>query len=468
MMHPQDFREQLPELLDEHAPKRAPGHLFDRFAESMDDAPQRPGWATHERWFPLESGVRLGEARRVAIMVGALLLLALALVAGFVAGSRLLAMPMTIIVAADGSGNVTTLGAGVAMAGDGDKIMVRPGTYVEVVTITEDLEIRGDGPIESIVIRASDEGPAIETGALAGRPAAGQRYAIHIIGADPMLSGLTFRGEHSAVMASGGAPTIEGNHFEGVGPDSPHEVEAGKNAIVVGGGSRAVIRGNRVIDSGPIATFDLSEPLIEDNDLTGSAHIMGGFGNAAVIRDNRVEWANWGIESRGAMAPLIEGNTITEVAYPIRAEGGAAVIRGNHIDHGSSVDTGIEYDDGAGTIEGNTVRGYTRGVAVTNFDGVISRNIIDAGFDGVHLTDSTGAINDNRITAVFTGINLSGSSPDVVDNRIAGSVNGVSVAGAGSAPTLSGNELCGTPRPVATSDGAMEPDLSGLGACTEA
>jgi hypothetical protein len=467
MTQPPDFREQLPELLDEYAPKRAPGYLFDRFAESMDDAPQRPAWATRERWFPLDSSVRLGQAWRVAIMVGALLLLALALAAAFVAGSRLLADPAAIIVAADGSGDVATLGEGVAMAGDGDIVLVRPGTYTETVTITQDIEIRGDGAMGSIVLRAPDNGPSIDTGVLASRPAADQRYAILIIEADARLSGLTFSGESSAVVAIGGAPTIAWNHFEGVGSEPAREVEAGKNAIVVRSGSRATIRDNRLVDSGPIAAFDLSAPLIEHNELTGSAHIMGGFGNGAEIRDNHVEWSRWGIESRGGGAPLIVGNTLIEVGLPIHAEGGAAIIRGNRFEHGSSSDTGIAYNDGAGVIEDNRVNGYARGVAVSNFDGEIIGNTIDSGFEGLNLIDSSGTVSGNRIMAVFTGINLSGSSPDVVDNRIEGSVNAVSVAGPESAPTFSGNELCGTTRSVALSDGATEPDLTGLGDCTD-
>ena len=52
----------------------------------------------------------------MAVLVGALLLLALALAATFAVGSRLLASADTIIVAADGSGHVTTLGEAVAMA----------------------------------------------------------------------------------------------------------------------------------------------------------------------------------------------------------------------------------------------------------------------------------------------------------------------------------------------------------------
>ena len=473
MTPPLEFRERLPDLLDERAPQRAPDGLFERFAERMVDAPQRPGWATSERWFPMTERLHVDQARRIAVLVGTLLLLALALATTFAIGSRLLASADTIVVAADGSGDVRAIGDGLALARDGDTILVRPGTYVEAVTITQDVEVRGDGPIESIVIRATEDGPSTGMGVLASQPAADQRYAILIVDADATVTGLTFTGEPSAVVAIGGAPSISGNHFEGVGQRQDYEgpgeqvdeVVVGINAIAVSGGSRPTIRDNRIIDSGPIASYDLSEPLIEGNDLAGGAHILGGFGDEAEIRGNHVEWASFGIESRGNAAPLIEGNTIIEVGYPIHAEQGAAIIRGNRVEHGSSSATGIRYDDGSGTIEGNTVAGYARSVVATNFDGAISGNIIDSGFEGVSLTDSTGTVVDNQVTAVFTGIALSGSSPEVVDNRIEGSATGVSIAGAGSAPTFSGNELCGTTRSVATSDGATEPDLSGLGDC---
>jgi hypothetical protein len=471
MTLPNDFREQLPELLDERAPPRAPEGLFDRFAERMESARQRPGWATGERWFPMTTRVHVDQARRMAVMVGALLLLALTLAATFAIGSRLVSS--TIVVAPDDSGDVTTIGEGVAMAADGDTILVRPGTYVEVVTITKDLEIRGDGAIESIVVRATDDGPSIETGVLAKRPIVDQRYAILIVDADATLSGLTFAGLSSAVVAIGGAPTITGNHFEAVGSEQSiegserlrAEAVVGINAIAVGGGSRAIIRGNRVVDSGPIASYDLSEPRIEGNELTGGAHILGGFGDGAEIRDNLVKWSDWGIESRGDTAPLIEQNTTTEVAFPIYAEQGSAIIRGNYVEHDSSSDAGIQYHDGSGTIASNTVNGYARGVAVSGFDGAISGNTIDSGFEGLHVTDSNGTVIDNHITAVFTGINLSRSSSDIVDNTIEGSVTGVAVSGEGSAPTFSGNQLCETIRSVSASDGAAEPDPSGLGPC---
>ena len=49
------------------------------------------------------------------------------------------------MVAQDGSGTVTTIAEGVAMAQDGDTVLVKPGTYHESVAITEDITLRGDG-----------------------------------------------------------------------------------------------------------------------------------------------------------------------------------------------------------------------------------------------------------------------------------------------------------------------------------
>ena len=276
MTQPQDFRERLPELLDERAPQRAPNELFDRFAERMETAPQRPGWATRERWFPMPTQVAVDQVRRTVVVMGALLLLVLAMAAAFVVGSRLVASTTTIIVAADGSGDVTTLGAGVAMAADGDTVLVRPGTYIEVVTVTQDVTIQGDGDIERIVISATDDDPSTETGMLAGRPVADQRYALLVIEADPTVRGLTFSGEPSAVVAIGGAPTITGDRFEGVGlrqdheADRPDDVVVGINAIAIGDGSNTIegsITGVSVVG-------EESSPTFSGNQLCGTTRSL--------------------------------------------------------------------------------------------------------------------------------------------------------------------------------------------------
>ena len=58
--------------------------------------------------------------------------------------TRHLVGPEPIIVAADGTGDVTTIAAGVAQARDGDTVLVRPGTYREQVVIDKAIELRGE------------------------------------------------------------------------------------------------------------------------------------------------------------------------------------------------------------------------------------------------------------------------------------------------------------------------------------
>jgi pectin methylesterase-like acyl-CoA thioesterase len=88
----------------------------------------------------ISSNVAIGSpmARVAAIMV-ATLLLALTVAGAGIAGSRLLAADGTIVVAQDGSGTYATITEAVAAANDGDTVLVKPGTYVEAVTIAKDI-----------------------------------------------------------------------------------------------------------------------------------------------------------------------------------------------------------------------------------------------------------------------------------------------------------------------------------------
>lgn len=472
MNAPNDFRERLPDLLDERAPQRAPEQLLGRFAERMETERQRPGWANAEFWLP-QPAERSSSMRRAGIMLAALILLTLALTAGFAAGSRLLTSQVTITVAADGSGDVRTLRDAVARATAGDTILIRPGTYTEAVRVDQAVDIRGDGEREQVVIRAPVNGPTTATAALSNVPASAHPYALLIDDADVTIQGLTFAGGPAALVVQGGAPTIEGNWFDGVGQAAPNrESEAGTSAIVLKGGSLAVIRDNELTGVGSIVAYDLSEPLIEGNDFhhggrENGGHILGLFGDRAVIRGNLIDRSFQGVESWADATPLIEANRIVDPQeHGIYVALGAPIVRGNQVFHpGGASSTGILIEAGSGTVEDNTITGFARGVQATRFEGTIAGNTIDSGFEGMTLTETNGTVSDNRITAVFAGINLSRSSPAVVDNVITGPATGVSVTGMESAPTFSGNELCSTNRPLVTSEGANEPDTSGLGGC---
>ena len=91
------------------------------------------------------------------------------LAAGAIGGAALLAGinqqttepgPRTIVVAQDGSGDVATITEGVALAVDGDTVLIRPGVYAESVLVEEDITLTGDGPREAVIV----EGPRRRAG----------------------------------------------------------------------------------------------------------------------------------------------------------------------------------------------------------------------------------------------------------------------------------------------------------------
>ena len=196
--------------------------------------------------------------RVVAIMVSALLL-AVALVGVGVAGARLLAAGGPIIVDQDGNGTTTTITEAVAMAEDGDTILVRPGTYTEAIVIDKDIALMGDGPVDEIVITAPEDGPEWDT----QFPFLGeQSYAIVLAGSDATLSGLTLRGVASSLFADGGAPSITGMLFDNAGVLAFSTGSAGPGALIITGGSTATIRDSEFRDAGGVQVFEFSAPAV--------------------------------------------------------------------------------------------------------------------------------------------------------------------------------------------------------------
>ena len=74
-----------------------------------------------------------------------------------------------IVVDPSGDGTVTTITEAVAMAADGDTILVKPGTYIEALVIDKDITLRGDGADWSeVVIQVPPDAPLLPE-ELAGR-----------------------------------------------------------------------------------------------------------------------------------------------------------------------------------------------------------------------------------------------------------------------------------------------------------
>jgi nitrous oxidase accessory protein NosD len=378
-----------------------------------------------------------------AIAVATLLLASLVIGASF-AGARIFGAGGPIVVDQSGAGTVETIAEAVAMAQDGDEILVRPGTYLEAVIVEKDITLRGDGPIEDIVVTAPEDGPTvpIEEGGFYEDP-----YAFLLQDTDATVSGLTFRGQPSAVIASGGAPTLENLVFDRTGYtfDGSTTSPAG-NSITINRGAAAVVRDNAITGGGPIGVFDGSEPLIERNRLSDGPHIFGfGFGDGAVIRNNTVE----GVLVRGVgvfqtpTALVIEGNTIIDPPlHGIDVQVGSPTVRGNTVSGAGSA--GISTSTSSSLLENRLTDNQT-GVIVTASEGQVSGNVIRGGTFGIMASaaDSSVEFAANDVEgASVRGMTLISGSPVLRDNRLCGNGEDLFVADAATPDIDDSNEIC--------------------------
>ena len=478
-----DLEHEIASVLAERAPVRPPEHLLNSVISSARRKRQVPRWYAllKEPTMHFDSRLAVGSptARVAAIMVATLLLALLTLGAG-IAGTRLLAADSAIVVAQDGSGTVTTITEAVAMAQDGDTILVRPGTYAEAVIIEQDVTLMGDGPAEEIVVEAPEDGSTAPTGDLLGaRPDAS--YALLLQDVDSTVSGITFRGEPSRVHAKGGSPVLQELIFEGVGQSYTGRSYVNGGALV-SGGTNATIRDCLFEGGNGVISYDASEPLVTDNVLTEGANIGGHYGDGAVIRGNQIIGGlSDGIGITQPTTAVIEGNTISDTPTGIAVgtggssyvgvdpivransvsgartgitvgSGAAPTIEGNTLVANS--DTGISLSRaGAATVTGNDLTDNDVGIAVFGSDAWVEGNTVRSGVTGVVISgDATAALTGNTIEgATESGLLIrQQASPTLTDNRICD--NGTNlVVEEGAEPIMEDNDICPDP-PVVKED----------------
>ena len=405
------FERFLSERFDDVGPgRRMPDAAHDDLLSRAHGSRQRPQWLALIKEPPMRisSNVAVGSPMvRVAAIMIATLLLALMVAGAGVAGSRLLAADGTIVVDQSGNGTTTTITEALAIAEDGDTILVKPGTYAEAVIIDKDVTLSGDGEREAITISFDD----------------GKTPLLSIIDTDADVSNLTLTGENSQVLVSGGAPTLQGLLFDGVG--IPYAGGSGQSfafSLKLTDGTRARVTGNTFVDGGEVNVWLGSAPLIDDNELSGGPHIfLPEPGDGTVIRGNTVSGALVnGIAVRMKGSPLIEDNTIIDAgSLGIRAIG-TEVIRDNTI---SGSPTGISVLSGAQpTIEGNEFTDNRFGISLGRSDALVVGNTITGGDNGIVLT--------------------LGGSPTLDGNTVGGASNRGIVIGHDTSPTLTGNTIC--------------------------
>ena len=162
-----------------------------------------------------------------------------------------------------------TVAQAVSIAGPGDRILVRPGTYEEGVVLDKPLEILGQGDPGEVVVQATGGN------ALAFRTTLGRVAHVTL----RQLGG----GDYFAVDIGQGRLTLEGCRIE----------SASLAGIAIhGGGADPIVRNNQIrrCRQSGIVVFDSARGTIEENN----------------VHDNDA----WGIVIRDGSSPLLRGNQI--------------------------------------------------------------------------------------------------------------------------------------------------------------
>lgn len=476
-----DLEREISAILAEAAPTRPPDHLLPSVISSARRTRRWPRWfaLVKEPTMHTDSRLTVGSPTvRVAVAMATTLALILTIAGAGIAASRLIDPPQTFVVAADGTGDATTIADGVAMAADGDTVRVRAGTYVEAVTIDRDITLTRDGDGDEVVVVAPEGGPALTV----QDPmfAASSPYAILVDEARATVSGLTFRGVDSRLAVRGGAPMLADLVFDGVGVrfKGPNPDSGGIVLI----GSRTTIRESVFAGGSGIRAADGAHAQVLSNELTDGASIAGAFGNDAVIRGNTItDGLRDAITVFGPTTARIEGNTISGTPFGITLgqrlyqEDGAGVeplVLANTITGSSNAIFAVV--GSSPTIEANTL--IDNAIAIAAWAGgdleIMKNDIIDnrmgitVGGSSTRAGGSPGRIEDNRIRGGDVGIAIGdGANVFVTDNRIEGTTShGVIVIGA--SPSIVRNRICAGGMNVFVGDG-LEPVLQDNELCPD-
>ena len=335
-----------------------------------------------------------------------------------------------LVVDASGGGDYTTIQAAVDAAADGDESsLVRPGAYAESVTIEEkDITLRGDGPVEEIVVESAEE----------------TFFTLFTLNTtDAEVANLTLRGNNNTqgMTIAGGAPTITGVVFDDVGvPYESGEIGQG-GSLQIAGGSAQVLD-NRFVGGGEISVHQDADVVMEGNEFRDGPHLyLEDPGDDAIVRGNTFSGTyNRAMGLFGESTMLIEGNVVEGAGGDgitvgwNSSPGMDSFIRDNDI---SGARTGIMiYVDANPVVEGNRLHGN------------------DTGIVGGEAVSFTG----NEVSGSRVGMQLRGS-PTLDGNTVADGSIGIMVSGEDSTPSLSNNRICGNEQNVLISEQTNTPPL---------
>jgi len=338
-----------------------------------------------------------------------------------------------------------------AVAEDGDRILVRPGTYRRPVVVDRAVSIRGDGPRGAILLE----------------PVGGEALGFAASGAS--VTGLTIR------------PARAGNDDASWSAAAVHDVAAtiancdlsshlGATVVVGGPSSSARVVGCSIHDGAQNGVFvdDEGTLTIEGTTITGHRWpgvMAQGVHVSATVRDSKVhDNRDWGIAAQDGATLIVERTSIERNAQGgVVLHGAAPASRIEDCDLTENADVAVLVQAGCGgTVTGNRIRRNDAGVVVVaGATPTVSGNQIAGNGGpgiGVHVAGTDPVVTDNTVAAgQSVAIGVSGGAHGRFErNRVAaGVLPGIWVKDADTRPTFSDNTVAGGRSVgVTVSDGA--------------
>jgi F-box protein 11 len=337
------------------------------------------------------------------------------------------------IVAADGSGDFSTIGAAVEAAEPGDTVKVTPGTYTESVVIDKDLTVIGDGRREDIIVMIPEDGPSLDT---EGRQIG---YAFQLLGADTSLGGITIKGDGPrtvAITAEGGTTVLHDLSVE------LEQLAALPRVFAfVGDGAEAIVRDNHAN----------AELAIGDAVATVTGNVTTGPDAA----NGLVVWLS------DAADVELSGNYLNGVVV----EGGTARLVQNELFAPDGCALAITGKEALVTASENLIRSSetgicTSGSAASTIEG---NDIVDNG-TGVSL-GSDASVNANELHENDVAILIRVGSPTIEGNDVSGNRAALAFGTLPTSPSFSGNSFCVNEVLFEGPDGVEPPSLDDNESC---
>jgi nitrous oxidase accessory protein NosD len=337
--------------------------------------------------------------------------------------------------------------AAVAVAEDGDTVIVSPGTYRVPVVVDRAVRIEGRGSVEEVILE----------------PVGGEALGVAASGAH--IRGLTIRpsragndgADHSAVAVHDASVIVEGCQL------SSH---LGASVWVGGPAAEVWLHGCVIANGAQNAVWVTEEARAEVVGCRITGHrwpiIVGGAHASLTVRDCQVlDNLDHGIVGADRATLVVAGCTIARNAVSgvlLLGAAPASRVEGCIIEENGG--TGVFVEGGRGRIVGNRIRGNDVGVAVMEGaapiveDNELTENRLGLGVRGMGADPRIRAntISASRAEGVIVDESATGRFDS---NTVTGSARaGIWVDDEGTTPRFSGNHVSGSAVGIVVTDGA--------------